>query len=199
MEVTVEFIDKTVHYKGRVWTIYAVSGNHNGAFAYNGIKPYPTFRYDSHDEFCKRRFNTTYIPDVDIKVIEGEEIDKCLKIEKAAEKKKLNKKYAIEFSSWLTGHSKSFVSKRIEERFNGYRFGPGQIKYEIWKSDGALLLSHNSNNGYTEHSYFDYVTWESEDRLYEKSKRAHEDEIIENNRDYIIEEYKKSQGAQQWN
>lgn len=193
MNITIDFIEQVVFYKGRVWTIYGTSNN--GVFAYNGLKPYPTFEFRSQDDFWSSRFRTTYIPDAEIQVIEGEEIEKCLKQEKAADKKKLNKKYATEFFTWLTGHSKGFVAKNLEERFNGYQFAPGHIRYEIWKMDGALYLSHNTNNGYTEHSYFDYVTWESEDRLFEKNKRAHEDEIIEQYKGFIIEEYKKSEDA----
>lgn len=193
MNITIDLIDKVVYYKGRVWTIYGTSNN--GAWAYNGLKPYDTFKFRSDDHFWRERYRTTYIPDTDINVIEGEEIENCLKLEKAADKKKLNKRYATEFFSWLTGHAKGFVSKHLEERFNGFQFAPGHICYEIWKMDGAIYLSHNTNNGYTENSYFDYVTWESEERLYKKNKQAHEDEIIEQYRDYIIEEYKKSQGV----
>jgi hypothetical protein len=189
--ITTEYVDKVVLYKNRVWTIYGTSDT--GVWVYNGLKPYPDFKFRSQDDFWRKRFKTSYILQEEIHIIEGEEIEKCVKLEKAAEKKKLNKKYAIEFFSWLTGHTKAFVGKNLTDRFNGFQFAPGRLCYEIWKMDGALYLSHNTNNGYTEHSYFDYVTWESEDRLYEKSKKEHEDEIIEQYRDFIVEEYKKSQ------
>ncbi|TCJ04882.1 hypothetical protein [Cytobacillus praedii] len=196
VEITTDHIDKVVSYKGRVWTIYGTTNN--GVFAFNGVKPYPEFKFRSQDDFWRSRFKTTFIPAEDVKTLEEIEIAEYVKQEKAADKKKLKKKYATEFFSWLTGHTKGFVSKHLEERFNGYQFAPGHICYEIWKSEGALLLSHNTNFGYTQHSYFDYVTWESDDRLYEKRKREHEDEIIENYRDYIIEEYKKSTESTRW-
>ncbi len=178
MEITVEFIDKVVYYKGRVWTVYGTNPNH-GIWAYNGVKPYSTFKFDSrrHDDF-----RTTYIPiDDAFQIIEGEDIDRCLKLEAAAEKKKLNKKYAVDFFVWLTGHSKSFVTKNIEERHHGFLFVPGSLIYEIWKTDkDCLILSHNTNGGYTSNAYFDYVTWEPDEEKYEKSRRALEREILEN-------------------
>lgn len=39
MNQDIELYDKVIYYKGRVWTIYALSGNRDGVFAYQGLKP----------------------------------------------------------------------------------------------------------------------------------------------------------------
>ena len=191
LKITVEMIDKVVFYKGRVWTVYSVSPDHKGVFAYQGLKPWPTYEHNGPNKLTKI---STYIPSNEIKVIEGKEIDEYMSLEKKAEKRKLNKKYAVEFFSYLTGHTKSFISKNIKETFGGFEFTPGRISYRIWKMNGALYLSHNTNSS-TTHAYFDYVTWEDHSVLYEQSERELEKEIVERYKDSIIAEYEKEKGV----
>jgi hypothetical protein len=177
MEMTTNIVGKVVLYKGRVWTVYGYHAQ--GAYAFNGLKPYPEWKFDSNNNY--HNYRITYIPAEDIKVVLETEgaITAARKGEEASEKKKLTKTYAAEFFSFLTGHPKAFVSRNLVERHNGWHFEPGWIQYEIWKMDNALYLSHNTENGYSSHAYFDFVTWEPEDRLYERNKRAMEEEIAE--------------------
>lgn len=177
-----ELHDKVFYAKNRIWTIYGTT--HDGVFCYQGIKPHPNFRYDSRT----MRKNTSYFKFEDIKddFIEGEEIDWCMKKMVAADKKTLTKKHAIDFYVYLTGHTKSFVSKNIEEKFNGFSFVPGDVCYDLWKSDGALSLSHNIH-GTTTIAHFDFLTFKTHNTLNEKSDDAYKEEIIENYKGGISE------------
>jgi hypothetical protein len=180
-------IDKVLFHKGRVWTIYAETNN--GAFAFQGVKPYHNFQYDSR--IHSTNINFTYIQEEDINpnLLEPNEIESHLKLMSAAEEKKLTLKSAIEFFVQLTGHSKNFTSKKIEKTgHDSFLFNPGQLRYEIWKTNGAILLSHNTN-GYTNLAYFDFITFESHTALNEMKSNEQKREIIEqfiNNEDGIL-------------
>jgi hypothetical protein len=169
-------IDKVLFHKGRVWTIYAETNN--GVFCYQGIKPFPNFQYS---ERTHHDLNSVYfdLEEVESSIIKGEDIDHCMKSMNAADQKKLTQKHAIDFFVHLTGHSRNFVSKHIRNsHYDSYIFSPGQLRYEIWKSEGAILLSHNTN-GYTNHAFFDFITFDSHSLLNEKSIESHKKEIIE--------------------
>lgn len=87
MNQGVELYDTVIYYKGRVWTIYALSGNQEGVFAYQGLKPYETFKYDTQSNR-----NITYLKmDVALNcIVEGEDrIAECVKNEKIAQAKNL--------------------------------------------------------------------------------------------------------------
>ncbi len=185
MKVTVDFIDKVVLYKGRVWTIYSTSND--GVFAYQGLKPFDSFKYyeDSqrYDSFKK---NITFIKHDEIELLPADHVPAAVKKEERELKKPLSRKKAIDFFVYLTGHSKTFVSKHIRESNckDSFIFSPGAITYDIWKakrsysSQPYLLLSHNME-GSTTHSYFDYITFETDDLETERSWKEVKQEIID--------------------
>lgn len=179
-------IDKVVLAKGRVWTIYATDGNyHNdrenrGVWVFQGVKPYNGFKFDSSRNYLEIPSN--YFSLDEIVFLEGDDIAAAVKKMQQEEKKKLTRKKAIDFFIHITGHSKAFVSKSIEaqERYisDAFKFSPGAIRMEIWKTDGAILLSENMR-GTTRHSYFDFITFEPHDRLNERTDKAYREQIID--------------------
>lgn len=167
--------DKVVYMKGRVWTIYGTTDN--GVFCYLGVKPYPTFEFDNYQH--NKTMTISYFENKDLKFIEGDEIDWCMQKMESEDKKKLTRKKAIDFYVYLTGHSKNFVTKNLEEKHRSFLFSPGAVRYDLWKYEGALLLSHDLNDGFTQHTYFDFITFEHHGILNEKSREAHRQEIID--------------------
>ena len=169
-------IDKVLFHKGRVWTIYAETNN--GVFCYQGIKPYPNFQYSERTHID---LNSAYfdLEEMESSIIKGEDIDHCMKLMNAADRKRLTHKHAVDFFVHLTGHSRNFVSNHIQNTHNNsFNFSPGHLRYEIWKSEGAILLSHNTN-GNTSHAYFDFITFDSHSLLNDKNIEAYKKEIIE--------------------
>jgi hypothetical protein len=184
MNQDVEPYDKVIYYMGRVWTIYALAGNHEGVFAYQGLKPYETFKYDSYQS----NRNITYLKmDEALNcIIEGaDRIAECVKNEKIAQAKKLNKKMAVEFFVYLTGHSKTKINSDIEEGYNRFKIVLGQICYDLWKSDGRLYLHHNMH-GNTTGTVFDFVTWKHDSMFMDTNNKKHDNEF----KHEIIEAYK---------
>jgi hypothetical protein len=179
MNQDVELYDKVIYYKGRVWIIYALSGD--GVFAYQGLKPYETFKYDSYQS--NRNISYLKIDEALQCIIDGDQIEACVKAEKKAQSKKLSKKMAVEFLADLTGHPKSKILSVMEERFNGsFSVVLGQICYDLFKLDGRLHLHHNMH-GNTTGTVFDFVTWKH-DSMYEdaqnrEQKNEYKQEIIE--------------------
>ncbi|WP_042348679.1 hypothetical protein [Bacillus massiliigorillae] len=181
MNQDVELYDKMIYYKGRVWTIYALTENHDGVFAYQGLKPYDTFKYDSYQS----NLNITFLKmDEALNcIVEGDDcIAECVKNEKIAQAKKLNKEMAVEFLVYLTGHPKTKINSEIEEEHNCFKIVLGQIRYALWKSDGRLYL-HHQINGKTTDTSFDFVTWKP-DSMHEyannkKQENEYKQEIIE--------------------
>lgn len=172
-----DLFDKVLYLNNRVWTVYGVTDN--GVFCYQGVKPYDSFQFDSRKN---NTINTAYFPIEVIQdaIIEGEEIEWCMKKMKTADNKKLSKQHAIDFFVHLTGHTKSFITKNIESHLamESFRFKPGSVAYEIYKSEGALLLSHNLH-GFTRHVYFDFLTFDHHDILNEENENAYRQQIID--------------------
>jgi hypothetical protein len=178
-----DLYDKVLYYKGRVWTIYALTGNYDGVFVYQGLKPYSTFQYDSyrHDR------NISYIKMHEVLecIIEGEQIQECVKSEKAADAKKLNKKMAVDFLVNLTGHARSKVNSEIVEQGHAFTIVLGSVRYDLFKLDGRLHLHHNIH-GTTEGTVFDFVTWKHDTNYEDKQREKERKEEAKN----IIEDYK---------
>jgi hypothetical protein len=172
-------LDKVIYIKNRVWTIYATTNN--GVFCYQGIKPYPSFKYDS----TQMTLNISYfdLEDVAVSFIEGSKIEWYMEKMKSSDKKKLTKQHAVDFYVHLTGQSKSFVTKYMEERDHALSLTTGAIRFDLWKSDGALLLSHNIH-GTTHLAYFDFLTFESHSQLNDRSTDAYKQEIIDSYKDW---------------
>jgi|GEM_PF-7034291 hypothetical protein len=178
-----DLIDKVIFYKGRVWTIYAADGSNTGVFAYQGLKPYSTFRYsDSHSD---RAIAYISLLEASVKLIDGDQIQECIKQEKAAESKKLSKKMAVEFLSELTGHGKSKINAEIKDDHNSFSVQLGRINYSLYKLDGRLRLNHNLH-GTTRSTTFDFVTWKHDIQFEDREKRRYARE----EREEIIEDYK---------
>jgi hypothetical protein len=185
VEVTVELIDEVVSYKGRVWTIYSTSGE--GVFAYQGLKPFSSFNYNEDSRrYSTFRKNIAFIKKDEITILTGDDIQTAVKKEKVQLKKELTRKKAIDFYVYLTGHSKAFVSKHIQERHNGFEFSPGAIRYDLWKTSrgerSCLILSHNIE-GNSLHAYFDFITFETDDVETDRSWEEVKQEIIDNYKD----------------
>lgn len=184
-----ELVDKVAYIKGRVWTIYATTGKceSEGVWVFQGVKPYPNFKFDSVIPYHREKYQTSFFSKETViaGLIEGDEIDKRLKQMEREDKKKLNRKKAIDFYVHLTGHTKSFISRKIEENFNSFQLIAGAIRYDLWKCNGALSLSHNIH-GHTNHAYFDFITFKSHSHLNEK----HFEDIKEE----IIDQYKEWKG-----
>lgn len=184
MKVTIDLIDQVIFYKGRLWTVYATSGD--GVFAYQGLKPYASFNYSNDSyRFSTFRRNIISLNADEITILSGEEIEAAIKKEKAAEKKPLTRKKAIEFFVYLTGHSKAFVSKNIRESGcrDSFDFTPGAFRYSLWKSsrgEKSFLLLSNNMKGSESHAYFDYITFETDDIETERSWEEIKQEIIDN-------------------
>lgn len=181
---TIQLLDKVVLYKGRVWTVY--SSAEDGVFCYQGLKPFSSFNYhEDSSRFSTFKKNTTYIPIVDLQLLDGEEISVAVKKEEKELKKKLNRKKAIDFYVNLTGHSKAFVSKHIHENDwrESFAFCPGAVQYDVWKTSRNgrpfLILSHNME-GHTHHAYFDFITFETDDLETDHSWEEIKQEIIDN-------------------
>jgi hypothetical protein len=187
VEVTVELIDKVVSYKGRVWTIYSTSGQ--GIFAYQGLKPFSSFNYNEDSRrYSTFRKNIAFIKKDEFTILTGDDIQTAVKKEKAQLKKELTRKKAIDFYVYLTGHSKAFVSKHIQERHNGFDFEPGAVRYSLWKTSrsgetGYLILSHNLE-GTTHHAYFDFITFRTDDLETDRSWEEVKQEIIDNYKEW---------------
>lgn len=180
----IDLLDKVIYYKGRVWTIYALTGNHNGVFVYQGLKPYSTFKYDSNRS--DRNISYLEIQEAVGCIIEGDQIKECVKNEKTAESKKLNKKMAVEFFADLTGHTKSKINSEIEEEYNnGFSIQLGKVRYNLFKLDGRLHLHHNIHD-HTDGTTFDFVTWKHDSNYEDKKTREHRREEAES----VIEHYK---------
>ncbi|OIJ12693.1 hypothetical protein BKP37_12905 [Anaerobacillus alkalilacustris] len=183
-----DLFDKVIYVKGRVWTIYATTGKceSEGVWAYEGVKPYPNFKFDSTCPYHNEKYQISFFfKETALEgLIEGNEIDNCMKQMKREDKKKLTRKKAIEFYVHLTGHTKSFVSKNLVEKFNDtYSFAPGSLCYDLWKSEGALLLSHNLE-GHTNMSWFDFITFKPHSRLNDKHWEAVKEEIIDHYKEW---------------
>ncbi|WP_175537548.1 hypothetical protein, partial [Mycobacterium tuberculosis] len=151
-----DLYDKVVYYKGRVWTIYALSDD-QGVFAYQGLKPYSTFVYNEN----RINRNVSYISLQEALecIVDGDKIEDCIKNEKKAESKKLNKKMAVDFLAYLTGHTKSKINSEIQENYNGgFQIVLGEVSYDLWKKEGRLHLHHNLHQ-HAMGATFDFVTW----------------------------------------
>ncbi|MBO0962527.1 hypothetical protein J1P26_22795 [Neobacillus sp. MM2021_6] len=186
MEITLNLMDKVVHYKGRVWTIYSTS--HDGVFAYQGLKPFASFNYNEDSrKYSTFKKNIVYIKNDEITILTGDEIQAAVKKEEKEMRKPLSRKKAIDFYVYLTGHSKAFVSKHIQERHRGFGFIPGAVGYDLWKHNRGersfLILSHNMEN-HTQHAYFDFITFETDDLEHERSWEAIKQEIIDNYKEW---------------
>jgi hypothetical protein len=179
-----KLINKVIWQKGRVWTIYSYSGGMKpGIFCYQGLKPYPSFKYDSYRDYYPKK-KTSYFRVEDLNFIEGDEIEKYLKQMESEDKKKLTRTKAIKFYMQLTGHSKNFVSKNLKENYNdSFEFSPGAICFELWKTKGILLLSHDIH-GSIHHAYFDFITFESDSNEEEKSREDYKQQIIDDFKDW---------------
>jgi hypothetical protein len=191
VELTMDLIDQVVQFKGRVWTIYSTTNE--GVFAYQGLKPFPSFNYrEESQRFSSFRKNIAYIKHGEINILTGEDIPAAVKKEEKEMKKPLSCKKAIEFFVHLTGHSRSFVSKNIEEHFNNsFSFIPGAIRYRLWKHNRGLssflILSHNMK-GSESHVYYDFITFKTDDIELERSWEEIKQEIID--------EYKEWKGIE---
>jgi hypothetical protein len=184
VEITVDLIDKVVLYKGRVWTIYSISSNTNNVLAYQGLKPFSSFNYyKDTQKYSSFKKNITCINHDEINILTGDGIAQALKKEAREMKKHLSRKKAIDFYVYFTGHSKSFVSKHIIERYRGFEFSPGAVRYELWKherGERSFLLLSNNMEGNSHHSYFDFITFETDEIETERSWEAVKEEIIDN-------------------
>lgn len=180
-----DLLDKVIYYRGRVWTIYAETGNRDGVFAFQGLKPpYSTFKYDSYRS--DRNISFLKMQEALDCIIDGDQITECVKSEKTAESKKLNKKMAVEFFADLTGHTRSKINSDIEEKYNNvYSIRLGQVCYDLYKLDGRLHLQHNMH-GHTTGTTFDFVTWKHDSHYEDRQTRVHRREEAER----IVEEYK---------
>lgn len=172
----VELYDKVIYYKGRVWTIYALTGNHDGIFAYQGLKPYETFKYDSYQS--NRNIAYLKMDEALQCIIDGNQIEACVKAEKKAESKTLSKKMAVDFLSEITGHAKAKINSVIDDRFNGFTVQLGQVRYDLFKVDGRLHLHHNMH-GTTDGTTFDFVTWKIDSLYEDKARNEYKKEIID--------------------
>jgi hypothetical protein len=181
MELT-NLIDRVISYKGRVWTIYSYMKD--GVFAYQGLKPFASFNYSTDSQrFSTFKKNITYIKYDEINILSSEGIADAVKKEEKEMKKPLSRKKAIEFFVYLTGHSKAFVSKNIEEHYNNsFWFIPGAVRYNLWKHNRGessfLILSHNMK-GSESHVYYDFITFETDDLELERSWEEDKQEIID--------------------
>jgi len=183
MNQSADLHGKVIYYKGRVWTIYALTGNHDGVFAFQGLKPYTSYQYNSY----RSDRNIVYVRMQDALqcIIDSDQIETCVKAENKAQSKDLNKKMAVEFLAGLTGHSKSKISDRIEERFSGFSIMLGQANYDLFKLDGRLHLLHNLH-GTTDGTTFDFVTLQHDNHYEDKQRQKERQDEAEN----IIEDYK---------
>lgn len=120
-------------------------------------------------------------------IIEGEEIEWCLKKVEKAENKELTNDCAVHFFRFLTEHSESFLRKRIEDQDGRFSVQIGAVYYQIWKSHKkALVLTHNTSD-YTELIYYDYLTFKIFEKLNSEMREAYKQEIIENYKEMLIE------------
>jgi hypothetical protein len=177
----IELLDKVVSYKGKVWTIYSTSND--GVFAYQGLKPFSSFNYhEDSRKYSSFKKNIAFIKQEEINILNDEEIKNAVKKEEREMKKPLSRKKAIDFFVYLTGHSKAFVSKHIEENWHGFHFEPGAFRYRLWKQRrgerGYLILSHNMK-GSESHVYYDFITFETDDIELERSWEEVKQEIID--------------------
>jgi len=180
-----ELSGRVIYIKNRVWTIYAKV--RDGILCYEGVKPYEGFVFDS-DNPGGRITSYFHLEEVTHHFIEREEIEWFMKKMTSADKKPLTKEHAVDFYVHLTAHSKSFVSKNIEEGFiDSFEFTPGSIRFSLWKKDGALSLSHNIH-GTTHIAHFDFLTYKPHHILNEKSDDERKEEIIESYKDMIDDE-----------
>lgn len=182
MEITLDLIDNVVQYKGRVWTIHSVSTG-QGVFAYQGLKPFASFDYHKDSQrYSTFKKNTIYIKQDEITILTGDDIQSAVKKEQSEIKKKLTRKKAIDFYVYLTGHSRAFVTKKIDEGWHSFGFTPGAVRYRLWKHERGehsfLLLSHNMK-GTESHVYYDFITFETDDLELERSWEAVKQEIID--------------------
>lgn len=172
-----QMLDKVLYYKGRVWTVYAVSGGYDGIFAYQGLKPYDTFKYDPY--ISKRNISYLDMADAMQNVVDDKYlIHEYLKAERKAESKKLTKGMAAEFLANLTGHSKSKILSLIDDRYNGFIVLLGSVRYDLFKMDDRMILHHNIH-GHTSGTTFDFVTWKHDSLYNDKSSREEKKEIID--------------------
>jgi hypothetical protein len=177
-----ELLDKVILYKGRVWTIYSYMKD--GVFAYQGLKPFKSFDYEKESKrFDSFKKNITYIRTDEINILTDDIIADAVKKEEKEMKKTLSRKKAIDFFVYLTGHSKAFVSKNIEEHYNNsFWFTPGAVRYNLWKHNRGLrsflILSHNMK-GSESHVYYDFITFETDDIELERSWEKVKQEIID--------------------
>lgn len=184
MNQEIELYDKVVYYKGRVWTIYALTGNNDGVFAYHGLKPYGSFRYDS--DRSDRSISYFSMKEVLGLIVEDKDkIAECVEAEKIAQAKKLNKKMAVEFLVHLTGHTKTKINNEIEDNHNRFTILLGRVHYDLSKINGRLQLQHNMH-GRTTNTTFDFVTWKH-DSMYDDARKQEQDS---EDRKEAIENYK---------
>jgi hypothetical protein len=187
----IELIDKVVSYKGRVWTVYSTSND--GVFAYHGLKPFSTFNYNEDSrKYSSFKKNIAFIKQDEINILTDEEIKAAVKKEERDMKKPLSRKKAIDFFVYLTGHTKAFVSKNIQEDWtDSFSFIPGAVRYRLWKHNRGLnsylILSHNMK-GSESHVYYDFITFETDDIELDRYWEAVKQEIID--------EYKEWKGIQ---
>lgn len=177
-----ELLYLVILYKGRVWTVY--SSWKDGVHCYQGLKPFASFDYEKDSwKYRTYRKMTTFVKMDEVVLLEGDEIEKAMKRMETEDKKKLTCKKAIDFYVHLTGHTKAFVSKHIEEHDRTFDFSPGCVWYQLWKMDGALYLSHNMD-GSSHHVNYDFITFEPHDVLNEKRWEDIKNEIIDNYKDW---------------
>jgi hypothetical protein len=175
--------DKVIWAKGRIWTIYGTNETgETGVWCYQGLKPFSSYKFDSSRRNHGRNINYFHLKDCVFLETELEQQQKLEEME-TEDKKKLNKTKAIEFFMYLTGHSKTFVSKNIhqEKRYSGnaFEFNPGFVRYSIWKSEGCIYLHQLLGNESWDSSYFDFITFETQDRLNDLKREKERNEIIE--------------------
>jgi DNA polymerase III delta prime subunit len=136
MDITLDLIDKVVLHKGRVWTIY--SSSNDGVFAYQGLKPFSTFNYNEDSrKYSSFKKNIAFIKQDEINILTDEEIKAAVKKEERDMKKPLSRKKAIDFFVYLTGHTKAFVSKNIQEDETIYQY---DTIYDKIKSDKQIRV-----------------------------------------------------------
>jgi hypothetical protein len=181
VEITVDIIDKNVSYKGRVWTIYSTCND--GVFSYQGLKPFASFNYhEDSKRFSTFKKNTTYIKRDEIILLSSDEIHAAVKKEAKEMKKPLSRKKAIDFYVYLTGHTKTFVSKNLFEAHHRFDFAPGASRYSLWKhkrGDRSFLILSNNMKGSESHVYYDFITFETDDIEIERSWEEVKQEIID--------------------
>lgn len=96
-------------------------------------------------------------------------------------KEKISKKKYSEFYSTLTGHSKSYVLKNMEETFNGsYKFLTGMQMYHAWVLKGKIYCQYFLESECRGAWYFDIETFEYDRKLTEKDENEGIEELIYN-------------------